>query len=49
MAVTLTTANRAPTVWVGVMLLAVVIQVVYGKRHYTSPVVFVEGKREGGF
>jgi choline transport protein len=31
------------------MLLAVVIYVVHGKRHYTPPVVFVEGKREGDF
>jgi len=46
--VTLTTANWAPAVWVGVMLLAVAIYVVHGKRHYTPPVVFVEGKREGG-
>jgi len=45
--VTLTTANWAPAVWVGVMLLSVVIYVVYGKRHYTPPAVFVEGKREG--
>jgi hypothetical protein len=36
------------TIWVGVMFLALVIYVVYGKRHYTPPVVFVNGKREGG-
>ena len=46
--VTLTTANWAPAVWVGVLLLAVVIYFVHGKKHYTAPVVFVEGKREGG-
>jgi amino acid transporter len=45
--VTLTTANWAPAVWVGVILLAVVIYHVHGKMHYTPPVVFVEGRREG--
>jgi choline transport protein len=46
--VTLMMANWAPAVWVGVMLLAVVIYAVHGKRHYSPPVVFVEGKRAGG-
>ncbi len=48
MPVTLTTANWAPAVWVGVMVLAVGIYVLHGKTHYTAPVVFVEGRREGG-
>jgi choline transport protein len=30
------------------MLLAVVVNILHGKTHYTPPVVFVEGKREGG-
>jgi choline transport protein len=47
--VTLTSANWAPAVWVGVMLLTVVIYAVYGKRHCIPPGVFVEGKRDGDF
>ena len=46
--VTLDTANWAPAVWVGVMLLSVVSYFLHGKRHFTAPVVFVEGKRTGG-
>jgi hypothetical protein len=45
--ITLTSANWAPAVWVGFMLLAVAIYMVHGNRHYT-PVVLVEGKRAGG-
>ncbi len=41
-------ANLAPAVWVGVLLLSGVFYAVHGKRHYTPPVVFVEGKREDG-
>jgi len=44
--VALTTANWAPAVWVGGMLLAAAIHVVYGNRYYTPHVVFVKEKRE---
>jgi choline transport protein len=46
--VTLETANWAPAVWGGVILLAVVVYFAHGRTRYTPPVVFVEGRREGG-
>lgn len=46
--VDLSTANWAPLVWVGVIIISVVFYAVYGKRHYTAPVEFVEGKRAEG-
>ena len=46
--VTLATANWAPAVWVGVMVLGLVSYFLHGRRHFTAPVVFVEGKRTGG-
>jgi choline transport protein len=42
------TANWAPAVWGGVILLSVVTYFFHGKKHFTAPVVFVEGKRTGG-
>lgn len=41
-------ANWAVVVWVGVFLISIVIYFLYGKKHYTAPVSFVEGKRVGG-
>lgn len=41
------TANWAPAVWAGVIVLGIVTYVLHGKRHFTAPVVFVEGKRTG--
>lgn len=46
--VTTDTANWAPAVWVGVILLSWAVYLVHGVRVYTAPVVFVEGKRGGG-
>ena len=43
--VTLSTANWAPVVWVGVIVLALLVYEVHGKRHYTPPVDFVEGRK----
>lgn len=43
------TANWAPAVWAGVIALSVVTYVFHGKKHFTPPVVFIEGKRTGGF
>lgn len=45
--VTVDTANWAPLVWVSVIVLSWVVYLVHGRRHYTAPVVFVEGKRVG--
>lgn len=46
--VDLVSANWAPLVWVAVMILSAVIYVVYGKRTYTPPVEFVEGRKVAG-
>lgn len=43
--VALDTANWAPAVWAGVILLAVVVYWIHGRRYYTPPVIFVEGRR----
>lgn len=41
-------ANWAPAVWAGVILISVVTYFVHGRKHFTPPVMFVEGKRTGG-
>lgn len=41
-------ANWAPAVWGAVGLLSVVTYIVHGRKHYTPPVMFIEGKRVGG-
>ncbi|KAK5084647.1 hypothetical protein LTR05_005725 [Lithohypha guttulata] len=41
-------ANWAPAVWGAVAILSVVTYFLHGQKHYTPPVVFVEGKRVGG-
>jgi amino acid transporter len=46
--VTTKTANWAPLVWVSVIVMAIVIYVVHGRKHYTPPVVFVEGRKQAG-
>jgi choline transport protein len=46
--VTLDTANWAPLVWAAVIVFSVVVYWVHGRRHYTPPVQFVEGKRVEG-
>jgi choline transport protein len=43
--VTLDSANWAPLVWAGVIILAIVAYIVHGRTNYTPPVEFVEGKR----
>lgn len=46
--VTASTANWAPLVWVGVIGVAVVVYLVHGKKLYTPPVAFVEGRKQAG-
>lgn len=46
--VDLGTANWAPLVWAGVIVISIVFYIVYGKRHYTAPVEFVEGRKAAG-
>lgn len=41
-------ANWAPFVWVMVMILSAVVYFVHGKKHYTPPVEFVEGRKAEG-
>ena len=41
-------ANWAPAVWAGVILISVRTYFVHGKKHFTPPVMLVEGKRTGG-
>ena len=41
-------ANWAPAVWAGVIVLSIISYFVHGRKHYTPPIVFVEGKRVGG-
>ncbi|KAJ8065439.1 hypothetical protein OCU04_006124 [Sclerotinia nivalis] len=43
--VTVGNANWAPAVWFVVIVIAGLIYVVHGEKHYTPPVVFVEGRR----
>lgn len=43
----ISTANWAPAVWGGVILLSFVTYLLHGKKHFTAPVVFVEGMRTG--
>ncbi|KAI5363879.1 putative amino acid/polyamine transporter I [Septoria linicola] len=46
--VDLETANWAPLVWVGVIIASIAFYALYGKKHYTAPVDFVEGRRVCG-
>jgi len=46
--VTTKTANWAPLVWVGVIVIAMIVYIFHGRKHYTPPVVFVEGRRVEG-
>ena len=48
MPVTPSTANWAPVLWVGVIVLAVAVYLVHGRKAYTPPVAFVEGRRQAG-
>lgn len=41
-------ANWAPVIWVAVILLSLVAYVCHGRKHFTPPVMFIEGKRAAG-
>lgn len=41
-------ANWAPLIWVGVMIIAVIAYVTYGRKVYTPPVSFIEGVKLQG-
>jgi choline transport protein len=44
----LDTANWAPAVWAGVVLLALAAYFLHGRKHYTPPVIYVEGRKAAG-
>lgn len=46
--VTFSSANWAPLVWVAVMIFSAGFYLVYGRKHYTAPVEFVEGRKAAG-
>ena len=46
--VTASTANWAPVLWVGVIVLAGAVYIVHGRKVYTPPVAFVEGRKQAG-
>jgi Amino acid permease len=46
--VALDSANWAPSVWSGVIVIAVVVYFLHGRRKYTPPVTFVEGRKVAG-
>lgn len=41
-------ANWAPLIWVAVILLSLVAYLFHGRKHFTPPVMFIEGKRAAG-
>jgi choline transport protein len=45
---TLEDANWAPLVWIGVMLISFGIYIVHGRKKFTAPVIFVEGRKQPG-
>lgn len=46
--VTTADANWAPVIWAAVIVLSTGTYVVHGARHFTPPVMFVEGRRVDG-
>lgn len=46
--VSLETANWAPAVWAGVILITLAVYVLHGRRNYTPPVIFVDGRKVAG-
>ncbi|RMD41523.1 hypothetical protein DV735_g3598, partial [Chaetothyriales sp. CBS 134920] len=45
--VNMRTANYAPLIWIGVIVLSVFSYFIHGRKHFTPPVAFVEGRRTG--
>ena len=43
--VTPTTANWAPLVWFGVLILALMAYIFHGRKHFVAPVTFVEARQ----
>lgn len=43
---TTSNANWAPVVWGGVIIISLILYVTHGRKYYTPPVIFVEGRRD---
>lgn len=41
-------ANWAPAIWAAVILISVVAYIFHGRKKFTPPVIFIEGKRAQG-
>lgn len=41
-------ANWGPALWAGVIVFATAVYLVHGRKHYTPPVMFVEGRKDEG-
>lgn len=41
-------ANWAPAIWGVVILLSIIAYFLHGRKHFTPPVIFIEGKRRTG-
>ena len=41
-------ANWAPAVWAGVIIVSIVSYFLHGRKHFTAPVMFVEGRKAAG-
>jgi choline transport protein len=41
-------ANWAPLIWVGVIIISAIVYIVHGRQKYTPPVNFVEGRKAAG-
>ncbi|KAK7045424.1 polyamine transporter tpo5 [Paramarasmius palmivorus] len=41
-------ANWAPVIWAGVIVLSMVTYALHGRKHFTPPVMFIEGRRVEG-
>lgn len=46
--VTTADANWAPAIWAGVIAISIGTYVAHGRKHFTPPVMFVEGTRTEG-
>ena len=41
-------ANWAPAVWAGVIVLIILMYIFHGRKRFTPPVIFVEGRKIDG-
>lgn len=41
-------ANWAPAIWGAVIVLSILAYLLHGRKHFTPPIIFIEGKRVAG-